>query len=266
MPIRTLLTQPRFSLASLTRFHDALLRSPRRSESGNTAACLRSSPCVRSVNGTAVRAIVIAAAFFVTTIGLFAQAPPSADTFAWKLTPRVNYGALPILVVDANNTTYVRFDLSSIPSGSTVSKATLVLFVDAASGSGDVDAYDVESAWQESTLTSQNAPILGPSASGAQPTALTVASLNNFISIDVTTTVSAWLDGSLANNGLAVALVGPGGAFSFDSKESSLTSHQPQLIVQLAGSGVPGPQGPQGPTGSEGPAGPNGAAGPVGPI
>lgn len=221
---------------------------------------------LRPVCMTMARPICLAALLLTGSIAAFAQMPPAADTFVWKLTPNVNYGSYPFLVVDANSTSYVRFDLSSIPADSTVSKATLVLFVDAASGSGSLDAYDVQDAWQELSLTERNAPEIGASATDGNPVTVTPASLNNFISLDVTSEVSAWLNGSQPNYGLAIALTSTTGAFSFDSKESDLTSHQPQLIVQLAESGVPGPQGPPGPEGQQGPAGAPGPIGPTGPA
>ena len=85
----------------------------------------------------------------------------------------------------------------------------------------------------------------------------------------------------MANNGIALQLIGGAGVFSFDSKESEYTSHEPELLITLAapaqprGSrglrglrgipGSPGPQGsrqgPQGIPGSQGPQGVPGLAG-----
>jgi hypothetical protein len=194
-----------------------------------------------------------------------AQLPVSADTFTWKLTPEQNYGAYPILVVDSNSTTFTSFNLAALPSGSTVTKASLVLFVDNTVGTAVVDAYPVLGPWQEGTLKAQNAPALGASASGGHPITLDSTSCNTFVLIDVTSAVQHWLAGT-PNYGLALAYLSGGGAFSFDSKESAFTSHQPELIVELAGTGTVGPQGPTGPAGPQGPAGPVGPTGPTGPA
>jgi hypothetical protein len=78
-----------------------------------------------------------------------AQVSPSADTFATTFTPNLNYGDLPLLAVTAGTTSYVRFDLSSIPTNSTVSKATLVLFVDAVTGDGQLEVYRLNAPWVE---------------------------------------------------------------------------------------------------------------------
>jgi hypothetical protein len=94
-----------------------------------------------------------------------------------------------------------------------------------------------------------------------------VASLNQFLVIDITSLVQGWMNGSIANNGLGLGVTTTLGAVSFDSKESLSTSHQPELEVALTGSpGPQGPQGPQGPSGLTGPQGPIGNTGPQGPL
>ncbi len=205
----------------------------------------------------------------LASLDAFAQVPVVADTFSWKGAPAANYGAYPFVYIDPNATTFLRFDLTSIPAGSTVSKATLVLFVTGQDTPVGIDVYDLNLAWQESGLTHRNAPGLGISATGGRPVTIGTSSVNNFISIDVTAAITAWLKGTLANNGLAIALTSGTGAVTFDSKESLTTSHAPQLLIQLAGgggSGTVGPAGPAGPPGLTGPAGPAGAIGPQGPT
>ncbi|MBS1806436.1 MAG: collagen-like protein [Acidobacteria bacterium] len=61
---------------------------------------------------------------------------------------------------------------------------------------------------------------------------------------------------------MALVLQGNNGSFAFDSKESTNTSHQPELEIAITG--PIGPQGPQGPTGLTGSIGPAGPAGPTG--
>ena len=207
------------------------------------------------------------------SLSLLAQAPPSADTFTVSSSPRSNYGAWPLLVVQPGSNTYLQFNLSHLPANSTVTKATLRLFVNAVSRAGSFDVYQLNHAWTEGGLSYSNAPALGSSGTGGNSIAITNSSLNQFLIIDLTPLVQQWVSGALPNNGVALALTTSNGAFSFDSKEAILTSHQPELIVTLAGEagpqGQPGPQGPQGETGQQGPAGPtgaNGAQGPAGPA
>ncbi len=204
------------------------------------------------------------------SFNLLAQAPPSADTFTVSSTPRMNYGAWPLIAVQQGSNGYVQFNLSHLPANSTVTKATLRLFVNAVSRSGSFDVYQLNNEWSENSLNYNNAPALGSSATEGNPIAITSSSVNQFLLIDVTPLVQQWVSGSLPNNGVALALTTSTGAFSFDSKEAIVTSHQPELIITLAGeAGPPGPQGPQGPqgeTGQQGPVGPIGDTGPQGPA
>jgi len=203
---------------------------------------------------------------FFTSAAL-AQAPPSGDTFVSKAAPNVNFGPDIALAVSPRETAYIRFDLSGIPTGTTVSKATLRLYVDDVAKSGSFDVFQVNDSWNENSVTFNTpAPVPGASATGNHPIAVTSASRNQFLLIDITALAQSWLDGSVANNG--VALASSAGNFSFDSKESLLTGNIPELEIELNGpagaQGPPGPQGLQGPAGTTGPPGATGPAGAVG--
>lgn len=181
--------------------------------------------------------------------------PPSADTFVSSAFPRTNYGSSIILVVQSGANAYLQFNLSTLPAGVTVNKATLRLYIDAVGKSGSFDVYQLNSSWNENTLTySTPPPGLGASATGGNPIPISGASLNQFLLIDITPVVQGWVNGAIANNGVALALSGSSGSFSFDSKESLLTGNGPELEIVL--NGPPGPQGPQGLQGVQGPPGP----------
>ena len=203
--------------------------------------------------------------FVLATTALLAQAPPSADTFSASSSPRTNYGSWPLLVVQQGSNAYMQFNLSNVPANATVTKATLRLYVDAVSHNGNFDVFEIDHAWSESSLTYNNAPPLGSSATGGHSTSVSGSTLNQFIEIDITPLVQEWVAGTLPNNGIALSLTTTGGSFSFDSKEANYTSHQPELEIALGGTagpqGPPGPQGPQGPAGAQGPAGPQGPQG-----
>jgi hypothetical protein len=211
---------------------------------------------------------------------LLAQAPPSADTFVSSSTPKINYGPSIALIVGQGSTTYVQFNLAGIPTGASISKATLRLYVDAVAKSGNFDVYQLNNGWSENTLTYNTPPpALGVSATGGHPVSISSSSHNQFLLIDITSLVQGWAAGTIANHGIALALTsGSTGSFSFDSKESLLTGNGPELdIILSSGSGSQGPAGPIGPVGPQGapgatgPAGapgsqgPAGSAGPVGP-
>ena len=120
--------------------------------------------------------------------------------------------------------TFIKFDLSALTSavpsgvtGSDVEKATLTLFVDKLDSAGSFAVKRVTSGWVEGTINGTTMlPALGSTEVGAVP----VTTVKKFVSVDLTTLVKAWLDGSVANNG--VALVPAGGVgIHFDSKEAT---------------------------------------------
>ena len=82
-----------------------------------------------------LRCIVLILALL--TIAAKAQITPSADAYTNTADPTTNYGASVLLNVGgATQTTYIQFDLSSIPSGASVSQATLKLYVDGVATAG----------------------------------------------------------------------------------------------------------------------------------
>jgi hypothetical protein len=216
-----------------------------------------------------------------TTYAASAQAPPSADTFVSSSAPAKNFGSQPLLAVQSGTSSYIRFNLSGLPAGATVTTATVRLFVDAVSQAGSFDVYEIDQPWSENSLSFNTAPSLGVSASGGKPVTVSKSSLNQFVLVDITPLVQGWLTGTVPNNGLAIAVAGGAGSFGFDSKESEYTSHEPELEVTFSGvagpegaqgaqgltgpQGVPGSPGAQGPQGLPGPQGSAGAIGPPGP-
>ena len=192
------------------------------------------------------------------------EAPPSADSFVLSTSPKANFGGWPQLAVTPGATTFIQFNLSSLQANATVSKATLRLYVDAVTGAGNMDVYEIGASWTEGALNFVNAPTPGLSATGGKPVAISSANVNQFVLIDITTLVQGWTNGTVPNNGIALKLTSSAGGFSFDSKESPLTSHEPELEITLVDAGPQGPQGLQGPAGPPGAQGPQGPAGPQG--
>ena len=167
---------------------------------------------------------------------------------------------------------FIKFSLGTLPSGITaanVTQARLRLWVDNNSNTlGAITLTPVTSGWDESTLNNSASSSL---TSGLPKFFdLPINSSADFVSIDVTSWVKAWVSGTLINEGF---VIDPGSSPSlnllFDSKESNQTSHEPRLEIELSSVGPQGPQGPAGPAGSPGPAGaagPQGMIGPTGPI
>lgn len=199
----------------------------------------------------------------------------SADTFASIDKSDNNYGSFVTLQVSNGYKSYLRFNLSPLPAGATVAKATLRLFVNSVVTEGSFDVYQVNSSWTERGLTYNDAPVLGTSVTGSNPISIGNNDIYSFVVIDITNLVQGWVAGTVPNNGVALSLQGTTGSFQFVSKEGAsfgslpsdftmLPSHEPELEVVL--NGPAGPQGPAGIQGQTGPQGPQGAAGPQGPI
>jgi len=194
-----------------------------------------------------------------------AQAPPSQDSFISPAKPSTNYGANSSLAVQAGGgSTLLQFNLSALPGGVTVSqlnKATLRLFVTGFTTAGNFDVYLVNSSWSENSITYNSAPALGALVMSGAPVSSTAK--NNFIQIDVTSALQQWMSGT-PNYGL-ILVPSPLSQISvtFDSKEDSTLSHEPELLYSF--NGPAGAVGPAGPTGATGPIGPLGPVGPQGP-
>jgi hypothetical protein len=162
-----------------------------------------------------------------------AQITPLGDAYINTAAPTTNYGAAALLDLNgAKQITYIQFNLASIPSSASVSQATLKLYVNAVTTAGSFNVDFVSSAWSEGTINASNAPPLG--AAIASNVSVTTADKNQYILINVTSAVQAWLNGSETNNGLALVANSSFNA-TFDSKENTTTSHPAELDIAFAG-------------------------------
>lgn len=199
-----------------------------------------------------------------------AQMPVIANAYTSASSPDLNYAGSQSLNIQSNAWTFLQFDLSTLPAGTTgsqVQKATLVLFVTQVGAAGSFDIYEVGAPWAESSITWSNQPpgsTLLSTGSCAAPAVqcVTAGSALNYMVIDVTQAVQDWLNGTVANNGLVLQPTsGSAVSLSFASKETQIISHAARLNIVLSGNGQPGPQGIQGPQGAPGAPGPPGQPG-----
>lgn len=165
-------------------------------------------------------------------LSAFAQVTPLGDSYTNTASPTTNYGAKTTVVVNgATEKAYIQFDLTGIPPGANVSKAMLKLYVSTVTTAGSFNVDYVNGSWAESTIDANNGPALG--ASIASDVSIATTSLNQYIQVDVTSAVQAWLNGSEVNDGVALVANGTTNV-AFNSKESTSTSHAPELDIVYA--------------------------------
>ena len=168
-----------------------------------------------------------------------AQITPAQDAYTNSATPTTNFGTATTLGVANTSTSiqnaYIQFDLSSIPTGytgSNVAKATLKLYVNAVTTAGSFNVDFVNGNWSGKTITYNLAPALGSTI--VSSVSLPTADKSSYFAIDVTSALQAWLNGTQANDGIALVANGPLNA-SFDSNENTAQSHPPELDVVFSG-------------------------------
>jgi hypothetical protein len=201
-----------------------------------------------------------------------AQTPTvSGDTYIQSGTnASQNFGALAnVLVGPGTGTTQnrglIQFDLSGLSgvAAGNVQKAVVWVYVNRVTVGGAIDIFDVTTSWAEGTATWNSPPVPG-AILGSIP----VSTGNQWVGLDITPEVQAWLATPSVNHGLELqAFTAPTTAVQLDSKENVSTSHPAQLQIVLQGpAGATGPAGPAGATGATGVAGPAGATGATGPA
>jgi len=212
--------------------------------------------------------LLIAVAMLLPSVSFALEATLTDDAYTYSGSRTARYGTQAILSVRgaaggaALKRSFLKFDLSSVPTGITgadVQKATLKLYVNKLTAAGSFDVAKVTGGWNETTITDQTAP----SVEGSVATGVRIEQGKVFVTVDLTNLVIDWLNGAIANYGIAILPNTEGIIVDFDSKESSTTSHEARLEIVLRG--VQGPQGPIGLTGAQGPQGLQGVQGPQGP-
>ena len=186
----------------------------------------------------------------------------TGDVAVTSVHPATNYGTLSNLYVSGTSTTLLRFDLGALPpaaNAADVTRATLRLFVNRINTPGVITVSAVGAAWNENAVTAQTLPVTGNAVE-----VFPVTDEGQYVTVDVTSLVQAWLTTPAKNFGLALSTSAADAVF--DSKENDTTAHPAQLDIALSSgaAGPIGPVGPQGPKGDTGAAGPQGLAGPQG--
>ena len=149
----------------------------------------------------------------------------TADTYTSSGNPNTNYGTSQTLYVNANNHAYFKFPIDSIPSGSTITEAYLVISVFGSWGTpGQLRSYEVNGAWTETGLTHNNQPPSayihdGPTYSGA-----------GSYQVNIQTAVEDWLNG-VDNNGVMIDTGDTNGGWDVRSREYTTASERPYAHI-----------------------------------
>lgn len=197
-----------------------------------TAGALGGQPSQRNAHAQAPDRVAAQVTLYAT-----------ADTYVSAFTPDANYGGASELLIGRTVSGYdnwilLKFDLSTIPAGSTINSATVQMYADVALAAANAPeaAYQVtaqrnvggvSNLWTEGGVTWNTKP----DRSVADDAASTVGASNGWYSITVTNAVRQWIQNGAAQNGLT--LRGDGSSAwvsSFRSRELGAAYH-PRLVV-----------------------------------
>jgi len=171
----------------------------------------------------------------VFALSALAQITPSDDAYVNSAAPTANYGAVTTLSLSsAADSGFIRFDLTAVPAGytgSSVAKATLKLYVNSVTTAGSFNVDYVTGTWAKQTIKYSLQPAIGTTIAASVP--LTTASKGKYVEIDLTAAMVEWLNGTQANDGIALVANSPLVA-TFDSKENTAASHPPELDLVYA--------------------------------
>ncbi len=169
---------------------------------------------------------------------------PVADATVLQGYSGTNFGAVLDMWVGYDNClsptgkisrSLVRFDLSAIPAGTSISSARLYLYLTNSCDIGErthtATVYRITSSWSEGTVTWNSSPTFAE-AYGSRSIPSRTWGWYNF---DVTNLVRGWVNGSFSNYGMMVR--GPessdtsGARLGFVTRESSGTTYDPYLSI-----------------------------------
>jgi len=168
-----------------------------------------------------------------TTIQLY----PDADTFISSNYPDKNYGGSTALLVgkpSSGGNRQARIRFSGIPSGATINSATLRLYCYTGNGAFTLAVQSASRSWSENTLTYNTD---GSTNRWTAPkSTYYMSNITGYLSVDVTTHVQEWADGTRSNYGFHLSTnepwnVDPGNDRGFYSREYSSTSYRPRLEI-----------------------------------
>jgi len=126
----------------------------------------------------------------------------------------------------------VKFNVNSIPDGSTITNATLylnlIISVDPQDLSRNVKTYPITSNWEENTVNWNNAPTIGALYS---MTAVPNGEYGEY-EFDVTGIVASWVDGSQPNYGIMIRSQESADIDAYRGFSTKESTSPPRLVVE----------------------------------
>src|SRR5437868_11977876 len=170
-----------------------------------------------------------------------AQLPVTDDSYVTSAQPTTNNGNSTSLVVQkaSNGTALIRIDVSQLTGAGIlpgqVSKAYLKVYATAVTGQGTFDLYKITSSCAEGTVTYNTTPSMTSVTSGTTcPSgAQCIGAASKYFVFDITSLVQGWITAPASNFGLALKPNATTISATLESKESTTTSHAPEVDVVL---------------------------------
>ena len=161
---------------------------------------------------------------------------PSDDTYIRGDQPSNNFGSDNKFEVRPDNGAdrrgLVKFDLSSIPANATITSATLYLFEQSSKSGQTTSLHRVTSNWNENSATWQSWGSPGGDFDSSISYYTFIPDQGNcLVTLDVTSLVQLWVNGTYLNHGLMLYSAGPNHTISYTSKEDGTASRQPKLDI-----------------------------------
>lgn len=231
------------------------------SKFGSTYYAITEGPCCQiTVNITGVDSVCVGGSTLLTANSIANQEISLIafeDTYLSQASTGTNYGSCNRLYTGLGSSSrarsLIKFDLSSIPAGSTIVSANLVLTKTGGTSTAatPIAAHRVTNPWTENTgscsgrsraaswnqrMTSTNWTTAGGDFSATAESTVTVAA-NAEYTWDVKNMVQGWVNGTFTNNGLMLKRVTEGTANQkyFASSEATTASQRPRLEVVYQG-------------------------------
>jgi hypothetical protein len=163
---------------------------------------------------------------------------PSDDTYLYHVKPDSNYGGESTINIrpeyNGEMHALLRFDLSGIPEGATITSATLYLNGLDENNGHDNSVYLLTTAWDEESAT-WNYPWSVPGGDFDDQVLLASFEMGQYgcaIPIDLTDLVTGWTNGTYENYGILISASGPRSIAHYVSKEDPVNLDQrPRLAI-----------------------------------